>query len=226
MARASDTEPSDEALLAGMALGDQRAGVALVRRYQRRLFGLAFSMVGDATLAEDIAQEAFLRAWRHAVVFDGRRAAVSTWLLTITRNLAVDALRLRRPVVTDPTDAFWAGLASGAPLTEERVEQADTRDRMASALSRLPAEQCRAVVLAAVYGFTAVEVSERESVPLGTAKTRIRRGLQKLRALTGAGPAPAGTAWVDLTERATGPGSAGGWPRPGQSGSGPDVEET
>ena len=57
---------SDEALLAGMAVGDERAGVAFVRRYQRRVYGLALSMVGDPTLAEDIAQEALLRAWRHA----------------------------------------------------------------------------------------------------------------------------------------------------------------
>lgn len=177
------TLASDEALLAGMAVGDQRSGVAFVRRHQRRVYGLALSMVGDAALAEDIAQEAFVRAWKHAVMFDGRRASVSTWLLTITRNLAVDALRLRRPVVTDPWDSFWSGLAGRAPLTEERAEQSDTRDRVAAALAGLPPEQCRAVVLAAVYGFTASEVSELESVPLGTAKTRIRRGLQRLRAM-------------------------------------------
>lgn len=179
----NQAEASDEALLAGMALGDQRAGVAFVRRYQRRVYGLALSMVGDATLAQDIAQEAFLRVWKHAVMFDGRRAAVSTWVLTITRNLAVDALRLRRPVVTDPWDSFWSGLASRAPATEEKAEQSDMRDRLAAALAGLPPDQCRAVVLAAVYGFTATEVSELEAVPLGTAKTRIRRGLLKLRAM-------------------------------------------
>lgn len=183
MARTTFTGPeaSDEALLAGMAVGDQRAGVAFVRRYQGRVYGLALSMVGDAALAQDVAQEAFLRVWRHATVFDRRRAAVSTWVLTITRNLAVDALRLRRPVVTDPSDLFWAGLAARGPMTDERAEQADTRERVAAALSALPAQQGRAVVLAAVYGYTASEVSSLEGVPLGTAKTRIRRGLQKLR---------------------------------------------
>ncbi|HXW79876.1 MAG TPA: sigma factor, partial [Acidimicrobiales bacterium] len=89
----SDSGVSDDALLAGMAVGDERAGVAFVRRYQRRVYGLALSMVGDPVLAQDIAQEAFLRAWRHALVFDRRRASVGTWILTITRNLAVDALR-------------------------------------------------------------------------------------------------------------------------------------
>ena len=177
-----DAEASDEALLAGMGVGDERAGVAFVRRYQRRVFGLALSLVGDAALAEDIAQEAFLRAWRHALVFDRRRASVGTWILTITRNLAVDALRLRRPVVTDPADAVWANLASRAASPEDRAESTDTRERIADALAALPAEQSRALVLAAVYGYTAVEISQFESVPLGTAKTRVRRGLQKLRA--------------------------------------------
>jgi RNA polymerase sigma-70 factor (ECF subfamily) len=173
---------SDEALLAGMGVGDERAGVAFVRRYQRRVFGLAFSMVGDAALAEDIAQEAFLRAWRHALVFDRRRASVGTWILTITRNLAVDALRLRRPVVTDPADSMWASLAAGAASPEDRAETSDLQGRISRSLASLPPEQSRALVLAAVYGYTAVEISQVESVPLGTAKTRVRRGLQKLRA--------------------------------------------
>jgi RNA polymerase sigma factor (sigma-70 family) len=174
---------SDDALLAGMAVGDERAGVAFVRRYQRRVYGLAVSMVGDSVLAEDIAQEAFLRAWRHAQVFDRRRASVATWLLTITRNLAIDALRLRRPIVVDPADLMWANLVSGSVTPAENAESADTRARVAQALASLPPEQSRALVLAAVYGYTAAEVSKAESVPLGTAKTRIRRGLLKLRAV-------------------------------------------
>jgi RNA polymerase sigma-70 factor (ECF subfamily) len=167
-----------------MGVGDERAAVAFVRRYQRRVFGLALSMVGDASLAEDIAQEAFLRAWRHALVFDRRRASVGTWILTITRNLAVDALRLRRPVVTDPADSMWASLASVGPSPEDKVESSDLRGRISRSLSSLPPEQSRALVLAAVYGYTAAEISQVESVPLGTAKTRVRRGLQKLRAST------------------------------------------
>jgi RNA polymerase sigma-70 factor (ECF subfamily) len=68
----TDAGVSDDTLLAGMGVGDERAGVAFVRRYQRRVYGLALSMVGDPVLAQDIAQEAFLRAWRHALVFDRR----------------------------------------------------------------------------------------------------------------------------------------------------------
>jgi RNA polymerase sigma factor (sigma-70 family) len=173
---------SDEALLAGMAVGDEQAGVALVRRYQQRVYGLAVSMVGDPTLAEDIAQEAFLRAWRHAQVFDPRRASVATWILTITRNLAVDALRLRRAVATDPDKLIDMALAPGSASPEARAESSDVAERVRAALASLPVEQRRALVLASVYGYTADEVSKLESVPLGTAKSRIRNGLLKLRA--------------------------------------------
>jgi RNA polymerase sigma-70 factor (ECF subfamily) len=174
---------SDEALLAGMAVGDEDAGVAFVRRFQRRVYGLALSMVGDPVLAQDISQEAFLRAWRHAPVFDRRRASVGTWILTITRNLAVDALRLRRPVATDPADLLWVNMADRGRSPEEQAESSDTRARLATALASLPPEQSRALVMAAVYGYTASEVSLAEAIPLGTAKTRIRRGLERMRAM-------------------------------------------
>ncbi len=88
-------DASDEALLAGFASGDPTAEAAFVRRFQRRLFGLAVTMVGEDEAA-DVAQEAFVRAWRHAGAFDPRRGSVATWLSTITRNLALDHLRARR----------------------------------------------------------------------------------------------------------------------------------
>ena len=174
---------SDEALLAGMAVGDEDAAVSFVRRYQRKVYGLALSMVGDPVLAEDIAQEAFLRAWRHAALFDRRLGSVSTWLLAITRNLAIDFLRLRRATCRAPGDEIWFDLTSAGRAPDELAELADARDRVAKALSALPPDQGRALVLAAVYGYSASEVSRAEGVPLGTAKTRIRRGLLKLREL-------------------------------------------
>jgi RNA polymerase sigma factor (sigma-70 family) len=177
----ADAGASDEALLAGMAIGDERAGVAFVRRYQGRVYGLAVSLVGDHALAEDIAQEALLRAWRHTQVFYPRRASVATWVLTITRNLAVDALRLRRAVPTDPEKLVEMGTVSRGASPEERAEASEVGERARAALASLPAEQRRAVVLASLYGYTALEVSEMEAVPLGTAKTRIRAGLGKLR---------------------------------------------
>jgi RNA polymerase sigma-70 factor (ECF subfamily) len=173
--------PSDESLLAGMAHGDERAGLVFVRRYQARVFGLAFGMVADAALAEDIAQEALMRAWRHAPVYDPRRGAVSTWVLTIARNLAIDALRMRRAVPTDPDDLINLGLVSNEASPEGAAVSNDAARGLRLALARLGAEQRRALVLAYFYGMTAAEISQAESIPLGTAKTRIRSGLTRLR---------------------------------------------
>ena len=178
----AEGEPSDEALLAGMAQGDQSAAVTFTRRYQRRVFGLAYSMTSDPSLAEDVAQEAMLRVWRHAPVFDPRRGSVTSWVLTITRNLAIDALRLRRAVPTDPDDFAATAMASAEHNPEDAVHRGDVRQLVRNALETLPEEQRRAVVLAAVYGSTALEISESEGIPLGTAKTRIRTALIRMRA--------------------------------------------
>jgi RNA polymerase sigma factor (sigma-70 family) len=177
-----DSGSSDDALLAGMALGDQEAAVVFVRRYQRRVFGLAYSMTSDASVAEEVAQEALLRVWRHAPVFDRRRGSVTSWVLTITRNLTIDALRMRRAVPTDPDDFAASAMMSLEHNPEDAIQRGDISDVMRAALADLPPEQRRAVVLAAVYGRTALEVSEEEAIPLGTAKTRIRTGLMRLRA--------------------------------------------
>ena len=184
--------PSDEALLAGMAEGDEASAVVFVRRYQRRVFGLAVSMVGDPGVAEDVAQEAMVRVWRHASVFDARRGAVVPWVLTITRNLAVDALRLRRAVPTDPDDFVGLGLVGTEPDPGEAAGSGDLPPYVRRALAAMPPEQRRALVLASVYGRTAAEISESESIPLGTAKTRIRAGLAKLRASVPAPSTPEG----------------------------------
>jgi RNA polymerase sigma-70 factor (ECF subfamily) len=173
--------PSDEALMAGMAIGDERAAVAFVRRYQKRVFGLAVGMLDDAGVAEDVAQEALLRAWRHAPVFDARRGTVTSWVLTITRNLAIDAIRQRRSFPTDPDDLMALGLASPGRPVEDLATAGQLSPNLLRALGALPGEQRRATVLAALYGRTAEEISVEESIPLGTAKTRIRTGLQKLR---------------------------------------------
>lgn len=178
--------PSDEALLGGMAEGDHSSAVTFVRRYQKRVFGLAMALLGDAGAAEDVAQEALMRAWRHASVFDARRGSVAAWILTITRNLAVDALRLRRAVPTDPDTLLGAGLASTEHPTDEQAERAELRAPLHAALADLPDGQRRALVLAAVYGFSAAEIGHHEQIPLGTAKTRIRTAMAKVRAAVAA----------------------------------------
>jgi len=178
---AGNDEAPDEALLAGMAVGDERAGVVFVRRYQRRVYGLALGIVGDAGMAEDVAQEAFVRAWAHASIFDPRRGGAGTWLLTITRNLAIDALRVRRPDPTDPADPALTSMASGDCPPEDAALAGEMRARLAGALAEIPEAQRRAVALAAFYGRSAQEIAALERIPLGTAKSRIRMGLAKLR---------------------------------------------
>jgi RNA polymerase sigma factor (sigma-70 family) len=177
---------SDEALLAGMAVGDEHAGIAFVRRYQRRVFGLALNIVGDPSTAEDVAHEALVRAWRHTGDFDCRRASVATWLLTITRNLAIDALRARCRGPTVPADLLRPDLWSTQRWSTQR-EPGDAAlistsiGKVKAALNDLPAEQRRAVLRAAMYGRMAVEIANAESIPLGTASSRIRIGMARLR---------------------------------------------
>jgi RNA polymerase sigma-70 factor (ECF subfamily) len=174
---------ADDALLAGYATGDPEASLEFVRRHQGRVFGLAMSIVCDAALAEDVAQETFTRAWRHATTYDTRRGSVPAWLLTIARNLAIDAIRLRRARPVDPETLRGLALEARGPSGEPAAAAEASADasRLRTALSTLPEEQRRALVLAALCGRTAKEVSESEGIPLGTAKTRIRSGMQKLR---------------------------------------------
>ena len=173
----------DDALLAGFAVGDPDAAAAFIRRHQSRVCGLARTIVGDTALAEDIAQEAFLRAWRHAPAYDARKGSVATWLLTITRNLAVDNLRMRRSQPVDPQllstlgDAVNEPGPSPAGSAETHLEVA----RVRAAMRGLTEGQRRALLLAGLCGRTAKEISETEGIPVGTAKTRIRSGLLKLR---------------------------------------------
>jgi RNA polymerase sigma-70 factor (ECF subfamily) len=177
-------EASNEALLAGFVTGDPDAAAAFIRRFQRRVYGLARSIVSDPSLAEDVSQETFVRAWRHGAAYDARRGSVPTWLLTITRNLAIDAVRLRRPQPVDPeaiTRLGWEATGPGASPSET-AEGHDDESRLRAAIRLLPEEQRRALVLAAIGGRTAKEISECEHIPLGTAKTRIRSGMIKLRA--------------------------------------------
>ncbi len=93
---------SDEALLAGFAAGDPELATAFVRRFEAKVFGIAVHVVADARTAEDVAQTAFERAWRHARTYDPRRGSVSAWLGVIARNLAIDTVRVRPTVPIDP----------------------------------------------------------------------------------------------------------------------------
>ncbi|HEX2433019.1 MAG TPA: sigma-70 family RNA polymerase sigma factor [Gaiellaceae bacterium] len=172
---------SDEALLAGLAAGDREASAAFVRRFQRRAYGLARTIVGDSGTAEDVAQEPFVRAWRYAGSYDARRGTVLTWLLTIVRNVAVDRRRVRPAEPLDPDLlASKLQLADNRDPGEEHAALLE-RDQLREAPATLPEEQRRGLVLAAYFGRTAGEIAHDEGLPLGTAKTRIRTAMLRLR---------------------------------------------
>ncbi len=171
---------SDESLLVGMGSGDAESSAAFVRRFQNRVYGLTYLILRDRGAAEDAAQETFVRAWRHAGAYDSRRGSVPAWLLKIARNVSLNMLPARR---ADPVDPQVLGVFEAAGVRDaadegERIAEAEP---LKDALGRLPEEQRRAVVLAAFYGLTAREIGERDGVPIGTVKTRIRAGLMKLR---------------------------------------------
>ncbi|MEU9987919.1 RNA polymerase sigma factor [Streptomyces sp. NPDC007971] len=170
----------DEALLSGLATGDPELAVTFVRRFQHRVFGVAMAVTRDPQLAEDIAQQTFERAWRHAQIYDSRRGSVTTWLTTIAHNLAIDAVRARRtePVAPENLDGLL-GVVTETPEQWALADEASSQLR--AALARLPREQARALVMAGIYGMTAQQIADAESVPLGTAKTRIRTAMAKLR---------------------------------------------
>jgi RNA polymerase sigma factor (sigma-70 family) len=175
-------EPSDEALLAGFATGDPRTAAAFVRRFQGRVYGLALTIVRQPAVAEEVAQETFTRVYRHAGNYDARKGRVSTWLLSIARNLAIDQTRMRRFDPVDPdVIAAEVSIESQSPGADDMGMQPDERAHLRSAISDLPDDQRRALVLATYMGRTAKEISDLDDVPLGTVKTRIRTAMLKLR---------------------------------------------
>jgi RNA polymerase sigma-70 factor (ECF subfamily) len=176
-----DVDPSDEALLAGYATGDPRTAAAFVRRFQGRVYGLALTIVRQPALAEEVAQETFTRVYRHAGNYDARKGRVSTWLLSIARNLAIDVTRMKRLDPVDPEVIEAELTIESQPGADDVGLQPDERDQLRSAIGDLPDDQRRAIVLAAYMGRTAREISDLDGVPLGTVKTRIRTAMLKLR---------------------------------------------
>ncbi|HET6187376.1 MAG TPA: sigma-70 family RNA polymerase sigma factor [Trebonia sp.] len=171
----------DETLLAGLGAGDADLAVAFVRRFQRVVYGVALTITRDPVTAEDVAQQAFEQAWRHAQVYDSRRGSVRAWLTTIAHNLAIDVLRARTSAPVDPAEL--PALLTAVTETPERLAVArDSAAGLRRALAQLPGAQARAVAMAGIYGMTARQIAVTEDIPLGTAKTRIRDGMLKLRA--------------------------------------------
>jgi RNA polymerase sigma factor (sigma-70 family) len=174
---------SDETVIAGMADGETGAAAELIRRYQRRVFGLAATILGAGPEAEDVTQETFLRVWRHARLFDARRARASTWVLSIARHAAIDVARSRRPDLVDPDAMAALGLIDTGGGPEDAAVAETELVRVRAALGRLPGNQCEALVAASLLGLTAVEIARAQGVPVGTVKSRIRAGLRQTRDL-------------------------------------------
>ena len=170
----------DEVLLAGLGRGDVDSAAAFVDRFQRLVFGIAMTVTGDPGTAEDVAQQTFERARRQAQVYDSRCGSVRGWMTTIARNLAVDVIHARPSAPVAPDDL--SGLLTAMTDTPGQLAGADEGAAgLRRALARLPATQARAVAMAGIYGMTARQIADAEDVPLGTAKTRIREGMQTLR---------------------------------------------
>ena len=177
----------DDRLVTALERRDQRALETLYDRYGDYVYSVCLRMVGDVQLAEDLTQEVFLRLWRRPDLYDVRRGRFITWLLSVARNRSIDERRSRGrrfryetpPSLTGEELLAAASTADGADtavLSEERVI-------IEKALAALPVEQRLAIQLAYFGGYTQQEIARGLHQPLGTVKTRIRLGLQKLRLL-------------------------------------------
>ena len=175
-------DASDEAILSGYATGDPDAAAVFVERFQSRAFGVALMITTDRAEAEEVAQEAFVRAWRYAASYDARRGSVATWLLRIVRNVALDRVQLASRRRESSLDDLPPGLADDeVPDLADGAVERDAAARVVASMASLPAEQREALLAVTVLGLTTSEVSAAAGVPLGTVKTRIRLGLRKLR---------------------------------------------
>jgi RNA polymerase sigma factor (sigma-70 family) len=170
------------AALARIAAGDGAALRMVYRDTSAKLFGVCLRILNDKSEAEDVLQDVYVTVWRKAAGFDPARASPITWLVAIDRIRAID--RLRSSAVTRRTEPIEAAdeVSDPAPAAVERVELAQQRHRLARCLEELEAQHSAAIRAAFLDGATYEELAQRMSVPLGTMKSWIRRGLLKLRA--------------------------------------------
>ena len=173
---------SDEALVALAARSEQSALAELYDRYGRTAYGLALRVLRDQALAEDAVQEAFLTIWRTASRFMPERGKASTWILTLVHRRAVDAVRREQRRRADTLEEAAEPSVGGA---EEDAFLHLQRERVQSALRRLPDAQREALELAYYGGFSQSELAERLGQPLGTIKSRMFGGLSRMRELLG-----------------------------------------
>jgi RNA polymerase sigma-70 factor, ECF subfamily len=177
-ARTSDRD--DAEALERLRDNDQEALAVLYDRYGRLAYALAYRVVGSAADAEDVVQESFLTLWRQSARFDRARGSVRSYLMTIVHRRAIDAVRRRagRPQVQLDASDFVPSTARGP---EDLASMSEERARVRGALNELPGDQRRAIEFTYFGGLTIAEMAKREKIPVGTAKSRIRLGLERMR---------------------------------------------
>lgn len=170
----------DAAIIGRIADGDESALALLYDRWAQAVYSLVAHLLKDADGAEDVVEETFWQAWQRASSYDPTRGTVRTWLLTIGRSRALDRLRSRKRNREDATDDLSRVREPHADPLQE-AEGQERRQRVYSALAELPDEQRSAIELAYFRGLSQSEIAEFLGQPLGTIKTRMRLGMQKLR---------------------------------------------
>ncbi len=176
------TQLSDEALMELVAAGDSSALAQLYDRHSRTVYGLALRMLASAESAEEVVQETFWRIWKRAATFQANSAFLP-WMFGIARNLCIDELRRRqaRPVTAGNNDELLTSLPDQQQNVEQSTIETERRRLITSALADLPSDQREVIELAYFGGLSQREIADHLQSPLGTIKTRIRLGLQKLK---------------------------------------------
>jgi RNA polymerase sigma-70 factor (ECF subfamily) len=175
----------DEALIRLILHARPEALSELYDRYNRLVFSMAWHAVGDRETAEEITQDVFFRIWEKAATYRAEQARVSTWLASITRYRAIDVLR-QRGVRAEQYSLAWDDVPAhaepqGAEDPAEMAELSMQQARVRQAVQTLPGDQRQALALAFFQGLSHSQIAARLGEPLGTVKTRIRLGMQKLR---------------------------------------------
>lgn len=176
--------------MSGLAAGDIGALEALYDRYGSLVFSVGLRVLLDRQLAEDVTQEVFLRLWRRPWAYNPERGRFVSWLMSVTRNRAIDERRrLTRRAVEDSQDDGLPELPDVGHFMDPLAEAvlADERRAVRAALEQLPVAQRQVLELAYFAGLSQTEIAARTGDALGTVKTRVRLGMQKLRALLGNG---------------------------------------
>jgi RNA polymerase sigma-70 factor (ECF subfamily) len=162
----------------GLLAGEDAAIRALYERFGRPVFTMGMRLLGSREAAEELTQDVFLTAWRKAARFDPQRGRLSTWLMTIAHNLAVD--RLRRETGVSRPPLVLVDEVPDQPAGDEEFVRME-RDEAIRALASLSLGEKRLIARVYFRGMTAREIAEADGIPLGTVKTRLRSALIKVR---------------------------------------------